>query len=158
MFGIGTYFKIAGFLAIVAIIGGCVMYYKWSQAEIQVLRANAIKAEFALKQNEQTLNQMRTDVVAVQVANRVVTNKFKRLRQENNKLKELLSKHNLGFLAQKKPGLISKRATKGTADINRCFEIASGSPLTQEEINATKPSQINSSCPSLANPNYKEKQ
>lgn len=157
MIGITTYFKIAGFLAIVAIVAGCIWYYKWSQEEMQVLRANVIKIELALEQSERALDQMRTDVVAVQVAHKTVSNKFKRSRQENSKLKELLGKHDLGFLAQKKPGLIGNRANKGTNNSNRCFEIASGSPLTQDELNATKPSQINSSCPSLANPNYKAK-
>ena len=37
----------------------------------------------------------------------------------------------------------------------RCVEIASGAPLTEQEINATKKSEINTECPSIANPNYK---
>ena len=37
---------------------------------------------------------------------------------------------------------------------NRCMEIASGSPLTEEELAATKKSQTNTECPRLANPNY----
>jgi len=36
----------------------------------------------------------------------------------------------------------------------RCVEIAMGSPLTEKEKNATKKSEINAECPSLANPNY----
>ena len=36
----------------------------------------------------------------------------------------------------------------------RCVEISSGSPLTESEINATKKSEINRECPSIANPNY----
>jgi hypothetical protein len=42
-------------------------------------------------------------------------------------------------------------------EANRCIEIATGSPLTESEINATKKSQINGECPSLANPNYVSK-
>ena len=36
----------------------------------------------------------------------------------------------------------------------RCVEIAGGSPLTADEISATKKSEINRECPSIANPNY----
>ena len=36
----------------------------------------------------------------------------------------------------------------------RCVEIASGAPLTEKEKTATKKSEINSECPSIANPNY----
>jgi hypothetical protein len=35
------------------------------------------------------------------------------------------------------------------------LEIASGSPLTEKELAATKPSEINRECPAIANPNYK---
>ena len=31
----------------------------------------------------------------------------------------------------------------------QCIEIASGSPLTEKEINATKKSEINTECPSI---------
>ena len=37
---------------------------------------------------------------------------------------------------------------------NRCIEIASGAELTEAEKNATKKSEINTECPSIANPNY----
>ena len=36
----------------------------------------------------------------------------------------------------------------------RCLEIASGSPLTAQELAATKKSEANNECPDLANPNY----
>ena len=43
---------------------------------------------------------------------------------------------------------------KGGDNAGRCIEIASGSPLTEKELNATKKSEINPECPSIANPNY----
>ena len=48
-----------------------------------------------------------------------------------------------------------ERITNGASTLaTRCIEIASGSPLTEEEKNATKKSEINSECPSIANPKY----
>ena len=53
-----------------------------------------------------------------------------------------------------KPNLVENIINNATDDVNRCFEILSGSPLTLEEIDATKQSEINASCPAIANPNY----
>ena len=53
-----------------------------------------------------------------------------------------------------KPGLVVKIINKASNNANRCIAIATGSPLTEDEIAATKKSQINGECPSLANPNY----
>ena len=41
-----------------------------------------------------------------------------------------------------------ERITNGASASTRCIEIASGSPLTEKEINATKKSEINTECPS----------
>ena len=71
--------------------------------------------------------------------------------------KTLLGKDNSGktvTLRLKKPGLTFEIINKGSTNANRCSEIAMGSPLTEKEKNATKKSENNSECPSIANPNY----
>ena len=50
--------------------------------------------------------------------------------------------------------MIQRIINKASAAALRCVEISSGSPLTEKEINATKKSEINRECPSIANPNY----
>ena len=62
----------------------------------------------------------------------LVNNKFKILQQE----------------------VIERITNKGSDAAARCIEIASGAELTEQEINATKKSEINRECPSIANPNY----
>jgi len=64
-------------------------------------------------------------------------------------------KRNFGEAAAKKPASLERAVNRGTVNALRCLEIASGSSLTDAEKNATKPSEINRECPSLANPNYK---
>jgi hypothetical protein len=64
-------------------------------------------------------------------------------------------KRNFGEAAAKKPASLERAVNRGTVNALRCLEIASGAPLTEAEKNATKPSEINRECPSLANPNYK---
>ena len=60
----------------------------------------------------------------------------------------------IGKLAIEKSKVIERIINKASDKAARCMEIASGSPLTEEEKNATKKSEINTECPSLANPNY----
>jgi hypothetical protein len=60
----------------------------------------------------------------------------------------------VGLLAIQKTKAIERIANSASVKANRCIEIASGSPLTEKEINATKKSEINTECPSIANPNY----
>jgi hypothetical protein len=63
-------------------------------------------------------------------------------------------KRDVGKLAIEKTKLIEKIINKGSVNAKRCIEIASGAPLTEKEKNATKKSEINPECPSIANPDY----
>jgi len=63
-------------------------------------------------------------------------------------------KRDIGKLAIDRTKAIERIVNKGSANATRCIEIAMGSPLTDEEIKATKKSEINPECPSIANPNY----
>ena len=59
-----------------------------------------------------------------------------------------------GKVAIQKTDAINRIINKGSDNATRCIEISSGAELTEEEINATKKSEINRECPGIANPNY----
>jgi hypothetical protein len=63
-------------------------------------------------------------------------------------------KRDVGKLAIERTKVIEKILNKGSVNAKRCVEIASGAELTENERNATKKSEINPECPSIANPNY----
>ena len=71
-----------------------------------------------------------------------------------NKVNASGERRDIGNLAVSKPKSIERIERKREQQRARCFEIAQGSPLTEEEINATKKSQINAECTNIANPNY----
>ena len=141
----------------IAIAGAAYGYYSWSQSEIATLTANNSKLTTAVELQKDTITSLVNDAVEVGAHVSNVSRQFREARSENNVLRTKLAKHDLAFLAEKKPGLIQKIVTHGTKDVGRCFEILSGSPLTEKEIAATLKSQTNSSCPDIANPNYKVK-
>ena len=80
---------------------------------------------------------------------------YSRLEKKFDKVSANFGTRDIGKLAENKPGPIGKVISKASKNALRCFEILSGSPLTESELAATKPSQLNSECPSIANPNYK---
>ena len=69
----------------------------------------------------------------------------KKLQKDRDSLSKKLGKHDIGELAEKKPGLVEKIINKASDSAARCMEIASGSPLTEEELNGTP----NRECPSF---------
>lgn len=142
---------------LLSIAAGGFWYYSWSQDEIRTLRKNVATLEVAVDTQKETIASMESDSKEVGKQVVLVSKQFREARTENNVLRKKLAKHDVAFLAEKKPGLIKKIVNKGTANVGRCFEILSGSPLTEKEINATKKSQANGSCPDIANPNYKVK-
>jgi len=76
------------------------------------------------------------------------------LRDRFAKINASGKKRDIGALAEDKPKLIQRVINKGTKNALRCMEISMGSPLRENEKNATKKSEINPECPELANPSY----
>jgi len=134
-----------------------IFIYEWSQSEIKTLRDNNAKLETAVTTQKQAIASLETDAAEIGKQVILVSTQFRKARAERNALRQKLAKHDIAYLAYKKPGLVQKIVTRATNDVGRCFEILSGSPLTEKEKNATKKSQINSSCPDVANPSYSEK-
>ena len=60
----------------------------------------------------------------------------------------------IGKLAIDRTKSIERIINKGGKNAARCIELASGAEHTEAELKATKKSEINPECPSLANPNY----
>lgn len=130
------------------------------KASLAISEENAKKLTAALDAQQAAIEQMRIDQERIQEINSNMTNL---MRQQNNELNNLRDtfkensagrKRELGNISIQRPGLVQNVINKGTENALRCLEIASGSELTEGEKNATKRSEINSSCPKLANPNF----
>ena len=135
-------------------------YYNDTQEKIAILHENNAKLEIATATQTQAIESLEEDIVQAREITKRTEQEFAAaraqvddIRDKFNKQSELLGKRDIGTLAQAKPKAIARIVTKGTKNINRCFEIVSGSQLTEKETNAEKPSQLNSSCPTIANPN-----
>jgi len=138
-----------------AVIGGGVYVMKL-RSDNAILKANAIKMESAITEQQELITKQKEDFQEILAANKKM-NWLKSLqKKDHEELDKRFNKKNrdVGKLAIAKTKSIERITNGASALATRCIEIASGSPLTEKEKNATKKSEINSECPSIANPNY----
>ena len=151
--------KIKMLLILTVVIGavgfGAWKYYQYTQEQIRIYAVNAATAELAQQQAEAAVESLKRDMVEIQAQFTAVSAKFEVAKGRVDALENKLSEHEIGDLAQKKPKLIEKIIDKGTKDVLRCYEILTGSPLTEDEIAVTKKSKANTTCSDVANPNYR---
>ncbi len=141
--------------------GGGFMYVKNLKADLATSEANNLKLEQSIDSQKAVIEQMKADFEAItkikaeiEKQNSILKAEFQALDKKFNKINGKGEVRDMGDLATKRPSSVEKIINKGSNNAMRCSEIAMGSPLTEKEKNATKKSEINSECPSLANPNY----
>jgi len=143
-------------LLIIAGIAGAGMYVVKLRADNAILKANQIQLEQSIKSQAKVLAQQKEDFTEILEANKEMNKLVKNLQQDLRNLDKRFNKkdRDVGKIATQKPSLVEKIINNASDRAKRCVEIASGAPLTEAEINATKKSEINPECPALANPNY----
>jgi hypothetical protein len=153
--------KIAMIVVALATAGGGFLHYKNVKADLETAKANNIKLEQGIAQQQAVIDQQRKDFDDILAANRALEETNRVLNAEMKALDERFNKINgqgevrdIGKLAIERDRAVERVINNASAKAMRCVEIAMGSPLTEAEINATKKSEINSECPSIANPNY----
>tara|TARA_Y100000592_G_scaffold99617_1_gene176317 strand:+ start:2394 stop:2873 length:480 start_codon:yes stop_codon:yes gene_type:complete len=153
MFG---WFGVIKYVLILSIIAGGVGYVYKLRADNAVLKANAIKMEMAYENQQKTIEKQKQDFKEILEANKQMNILVQNLKEDLQNLDKRFNKNNrdIGKLAEKKPGLVENIINGATERAKRCVELASGAEHTEAELNATKKSEINPECPSIANPNY----
>ena len=143
-------------MVIVAGLAGGVIYVNKLRSDNAILKANQLKLEASVESQKQVIAKQKEDFQAIMKANKelgVLINNLKKELQELDK-RFTKKKRYIGKLAIERSKAIERIINSASDKAARCIEIASGSPLTEQEINATLKSQINTECPSIANPNY----
>ena len=140
-------FKIKLILMLIMLAGaaGGYAYVQKLKADNVILKVNQTKLETAVSENNKVIEQQTNDLKKIRSTLSNLEEEKKKLQKDRDSLSKKLGKHDLGELAEKKPGLVEKIINKASDSAARCMEIASGSPLTEEELNATP----NRECPSF---------
>ena len=140
-------FKIKIILMLLILAGGAggYAYVQKLQKDNAILKTNQVKLETAVSESNEVIEQQTKDLKKIRSTLSNLEEEKKRLQADKDNLSKKLGKHDIGELAEKKPGLVEKIINKASDSAARCMEIASGSPLTEEELNG-KP---NRECPSF---------
>ena len=135
--------KIILALVLLAGAGGGYLYVNKLQKDNAILKTNQVKLETAVAESNQVIEQQSKDLKKIRSTLKEVEELNDRLQADKDSLNKRLGKHDIGNLAENKPGLVEKIINKASDSAARCMEIASGSPLTDEELNGTP----NRECP-----------
>lgn len=127
--------KLGGVALIGIVAAGAVGYHYWTISSLQsdlnktiainsTLRSDLITSKNnqetlrgALNDQEQAIGVLQTQRKIDQEKINELTKQFDESRDRVRNLRSLLSRHDLGFLAGEKPGLIQNRVNKGTKGV-----------------------------------------
>ena len=137
--------RLALILIILASAGGGYWYVQKLQNANAILKSNQVKLETAVAESNQVIEQQSKDLKKIRTTLKEVEELNDKLQADKDSLNKRLGKHDIGNLAENKPGLVEKIINKASDSAASCVEIASGSPLTEEELNGTP----NRECPSF---------
>ena len=148
--------KIAMVAILITGIAGAGMYVMKLRSDNAILKANQVKLESAVADQKQLIENQKKDFEEILSANKKMNELVSVLKKDLEDLDKRFNKKNrdVGKLAIAKTKSIERITNGASALATRCIEIASGAELTEAEKNATKKSEINTECPSIANPNY----
>jgi len=126
-------YVIAGLAAVVLIGGGLgYWYYKDSQSTIHqlnqnvaTLEANAITLETSIDELNGTVHTLEAQRKVDQEKIDDLSNDYRNSRAKVNDLRRVLGKHDIGYLAEQKPGLVEKIVNDGTAKVGKRLETLS---------------------------------
>lgn len=144
---------------LVTVMGsGAYFYFTTTQHKIQQLASNVATLESNNKQLQTAINKSNETVDYLQNSYSQIQDQYnaaqadlQTIRSQNDELRQKLGQHDLGILAENKPFLVEKIINTASKKANRCFELLSGAPLTEEEKNAKNEKEFNSECPFLFN-------
>jgi predicted transcriptional regulator len=140
-------FQIKIILTLIVLLGagGGYLYVNKLQKDNAILKTNQVKLESAIEESSQVIEQQKQDFEKIRNTLNTIEEENKKLLKDKEDLAKRLGKHDIGNLAENKPGLVEKIINSASKSAQRCVEIASGSSLTEEELNGTP----NRECPSF---------
>ena len=140
-----TSLKIGLVIVMMAGAGGGYLYVQKLQKDNATLKSNQIKLESAVEDQKNVIESQAADFKKIRNTLDKLETENAKLKKDKDSLTKRLGKHDIGNLAENKPGLVERIINGASKNATRCAEIASGSPLTEEELNGTP----NRECPSF---------
>ena len=148
--------KIIFVALIISSLAGAGLYVMKLRSDNAILKANQIELERSVESQKELLQKQKEDFEDILESNKQLNKLISTLQKDLDELDKRFNKgkRDIGKLAIEKTAPVERVINKGSDNATRCIELASGAPHTEEELKATKNSEINPECPALANPSY----
>jgi hypothetical protein len=148
MFGIPSlYIKLGAALLICATLVSGFFYIKYLNAELETARINQVRLEETIKEQQEAVNSLRSDINRITIVQQTL---FEGLNQAQTNSRELERRLTRQFsrsnLTSRTPSETERMANDVMRETLRCNEIATGSPLTEQEKTGQTQNTI---CPEL---------
>lgn len=108
MFGIFSTAKIAVVVVALTVAGGGYWYVQKLQTQVKTLEANQVILSGVVESKDSEIARLNADIKEVKEINNRISTESKVLNGQVDELRRKLSEHDLGFLAENKPGLVEK--------------------------------------------------
>ena len=139
----------------ILMIGGTITagYKVWNdtQEEVKLLAVKNQTLENAVFLQDETIGHLQKDNTLKDQELQNTYTSLNQARRNVDVLEEKLSENDIGMLAQQKPELVQRIINNASTKALRCFEILSGSELTEQERNSKSDTEFNSECPWVFN-------
>ena len=128
-------------IAAIGVAGGFAYVYKL-KADNAILKANQIQLETAINEQQEVITQQKESYENILTTNKELSAKLEVLQKDNNELTKKFAKYDIATWGMENPEAAQKVINKAVRHVNRCIEIASGSPLVEQD-------DYNKQCPAL---------
>ena len=128
-------------IAAIGVAGGFAYVYKL-KADNAVLKANQIQLETAINEQQEVITQQKESYENILTTNKELSAKLEVLQKDNNELTKKFAKYDIATWGMENPEAAQKTINIAVRHVNRCIEIASGSPLVEQD-------DYNKQCPAL---------
>ena len=132
--------RLAGLLLVViAVMGGIgYWYYTDTQVRMGILRDNNAELKIGIQTNEDALTSLQADYDNAKAELSSLNEAYTSIRRQNQQLADKLQEIDLTAAAIANAEGIQRAVNRGTENAGRCFELLSGSPLTEKEKNVQR--------------------
>lgn len=136
------YFKLGSFVALALIISFFYIDYKRLQGQALDLTKQVENFKSDMMIQQEHIDALEYSFEKQKKIRQELDKDIKIVTKEVDKLQETVLKHDMTYLASKKPILIQNAINNGTTEMIRCLELATGSEIKANETNKTCPSLI----------------
>ena len=126
--------KIAIILVILSAAGGGFVYVKSLQADLATSEANNLILENIKAEQDAVIKQMKEDFEAINKAKAQLETALANAEKDNKELASKFAKYDIALWGMENPEAAEKTINRAVRHVNRCMELASGSPVIQKDF------------------------